>query len=81
MVRSVWSYMESPRPLPLCVKVFFDRLPKDRNIIDGGLPNSFDIHPLVVVDQNVAHTLGFGRKVGHRTKERWRQMPDGLPMI
>ena len=55
-VRPMCSLHRKSATLPLCMKVFFDRLPKDGNIIDRGIPYSFDVHSLVIVDQDVAHT-------------------------
>src|SRR5260221_14007178 len=68
--RSVWR-------LSICLQIFFNSLSEQRNILSSCVPEAFDIHPVVIMNEDVAHpSCFFCGKLAHIRQKFVGQMSD-----
>jgi len=73
--RSVWR-------LSICLQIFFNSLSEQRNILSSCLPEAFEIHSVVIMNEDVAHPLAsFAGKSGMPARRSWDKCLTASPII
>ena len=65
-----------------CLQIFFNSLSEQRNILSSCVPEAFDIHSVVIMNEDVAHRLAsFAGKSGMPARRSWDKCLTASPII